>query len=69
MSNNDDFEKLFSKYIDSEKYDMAEDFLFSIIRGAYKSGWHDAEKYYLLNSNVSKKRIYKKMKNKLRRTE
>ena len=35
-----DFEKSFSEFIDRREYDEAENALFSIVREAFKAGWH-----------------------------
>lgn len=36
----ENFEKLFSQFIDGEDYDKAEDYLFTIIRTAFTAGYN-----------------------------
>ena len=37
-----DMEKDFSKFLDSQTYDNAEQFLFDALRSAYRAGWNAA---------------------------
>lgn len=47
MLDRNNFEKLFSEYIDGDFYDKAEEVLFKLIRKAYLAGWRDCEKQNL----------------------
>lgn len=44
MLDRNNFEKLFSEYIDGDFYDKAEEVLFKLIRKSYLAGWRDCEK-------------------------
>ena len=39
----DAFESKFEEYLESDAYEDAEGFLFSVVRAAYKAGWKAAD--------------------------
>ena len=40
-----EFERMFSEFLDAEAYDKVETDLFELVRSAYHAGWEAAEEY------------------------